>query len=68
MVRPLEALAVEVRASRKNSSPRFASQLVTAARRTAAIKAQYGNTAAEDDLLKRMLRDRLVNKQLSRFA
>jgi proteasome lid subunit RPN8/RPN11 len=66
MMRPLEALAVN------SSKPdeHFAelrSQLVDAARRTAAIKAQYGNTAAEDDLLKRMLRDRLVSKQLNQL-
>ena len=36
-------------------------QVVTALRRTEAIKAQYGNTAAEDDMLKRMLRDRLMS-------
>ena len=38
-------------------------QVVTALRRTEAIKARYGNTSAEDDTLKRMLRDRLTAQQ-----
>ena len=66
MMRPLEAVAA------KSSKPEeqlaeLRSQLVAAARRTEAIRAQYGNTTAEDDLLKRMLRDRLLSKQLNRL-
>jgi proteasome lid subunit RPN8/RPN11 len=35
-------------------------RLVNAARRVSAIKRQYGNTPAEDDLLRRFLRDKLT--------
>ncbi len=35
-------------------------QLAGAARRVSSIKAQYGNTAAEDDLLRRLLRGKLT--------
>ena len=41
--------------------------LLAAVRRTDAIKDQYGNTSAEDDLLKRMLRDRLLKNQSNRL-
>jgi hypothetical protein len=66
MMRPIEALA------NKSSKPEeqlaeLRSQLLAAARRTEAVKAHYGNTAAEDELLKRVLRDRLVNKQSNRL-
>ena len=62
MVRPLEAIGSKTREAGGTArrDPHATGQ--TAARRTAAIKAQYGNTSAEDDLLKRMLRDRLVNR------
>jgi proteasome lid subunit RPN8/RPN11 len=66
MLRPLEALAAKS-GKPEEQLAELRSQLVAAARRTAAVKAQYGNTAAEDDLLKRMIRDRLVNKQLNRL-
>jgi len=64
MVRPLEALGSK---PEKPEEPlaEIRSQLVRAARRTAAIKAHYGNTSAEDDLLKRMIRDRLAKQERS---
>ncbi len=64
MVRPLEALGSQ---PEKPEEPlaEIRSQLVRAARRTAAIKAHYGNTSAEDDLLKRMIRDRLAKQERS---
>jgi proteasome lid subunit RPN8/RPN11 len=65
MMRPLEALGSNS-GKQEERLAELRATLVTAARRTDAIKAQYANTAAEDDLLKRMLRDRLVNKQPNR--
>jgi proteasome lid subunit RPN8/RPN11 len=66
MMRPIEALASNS-SKPEEQLAELRSRLVAAARRTEAVKAQYGNTAAEDDLLKRMLRDRVVKNQLNRL-
>jgi proteasome lid subunit RPN8/RPN11 len=65
MLRPLEVLGSNS-GKPEEQLAELRAQLVTAARRAAAIKAQYANTSAEDDLLKRMLRDRLASKQPNR--
>jgi proteasome lid subunit RPN8/RPN11 len=64
MVRPIEALRSK---PDKPEEPlaEIRTQLISAARRTVAIKAQYGNTPAEDNLLRRMLRDRLMKQSRS---
>ena len=59
MVRPLEALGSKTEKPEEHLAE-IRTQVVTALRRTEAIKARYGNTSAEDDMLKRMLRDRLM--------
>ncbi len=59
LVRPLEA----VRSSGGKADESLAevgAQLASAARRIMTIKAQYGNTPAEDDMLRRLLRDKLT--------
>jgi len=59
IVRPLEA--IQSKAGKPDESfAEIRAQLVDAARRTAAIKARYGNTAAEDDLLRRIVRDNIA--------
>ena len=59
VARPLEAvLFAEEKA--KGSLDDVRTQLASAARRVSIIKAQYGNTPAEDDLLRRLLRDKLT--------
>ncbi len=59
MARSLETLGS--RAEKPDESlVEIRTRLVSAARRTAAINAQYANTADEDNLLRRMLRDRLA--------
>ena len=67
MVRPLEALGSK---PEKPDEPlaEIRAQLLIAARRTAAIKARYANTSAEDNLLRHMLRDRLTKQSRSDFA
>ncbi len=62
MVRPLEALGSKTDKPEEQLAE-IRAQVMTALRRTEAIKARYGNTAAEDDMLKRMLRDRLMAQQ-----
>jgi proteasome lid subunit RPN8/RPN11 len=64
MVRPLEALGAKTDKPEEQLAE-IRAQLVTAVRRTAAIKAQYGNTAAEEDLLKRIV---LRKQQQARSA
>lgn len=66
MVRPLETFGAKPDKPEEQLAE-IRSQLLSAARRTAAIKAQFGNTPAEDDLLKRMLRNRLETNQQSRL-
>jgi proteasome lid subunit RPN8/RPN11 len=62
MVRPLEALGSKTEKPEEQLAE-IRVQVMTALRRTEAIKARYGNTSAEDDMLKRMLRDRLMAQQ-----
>ena len=62
MVRPIEALGSKT-GKPEEQLAEIRTQVVTALRRTEAIKARYGNTPAEDDTLKRMLRDRLTAQQ-----
>jgi proteasome lid subunit RPN8/RPN11 len=59
MVRPLEALSSKTEKPEEQLAE-IRAQVMTALRRTEAIKARYGNTSAEDDMLKRMLRDHLT--------
>ena len=59
VARPLEAvLAGEDKA--KGSLADVRTQLASASRRVRTIKAQFGNTPAEDDLIRRLLRDKLT--------
>ncbi len=59
IVRPLEA--IQSQAGKPDESfAEIRAQLKSAARRTADIKARYGNTAADDDMLRRILRDNLA--------
>ncbi len=62
MVRPLEALGAKTDKPEEQLAE-IRVQVMTALRRTEAIKARYGNTSAEDDLLKRMLRDQVMAQQ-----
>ena len=67
MVRPLEALGSKP----ENPAEPLAEireQLLIAARRTAAIKAQYANTSTEDNLLRHMIRNRLLKQARSTSA
>jgi proteasome lid subunit RPN8/RPN11 len=59
MLGPLESIQSQ---GEKASEPvaEIRAKLAVAARRTAAIKARYGNTQAEDDLLRRFFRDKLT--------
>jgi hypothetical protein len=62
----LAAIAGGLEAARSPSEPadsqlpEVRDQLATAARRLGAIKSRYGNPPAEDDLLRRLLRDNLA--------
>jgi len=58
-VRPLEAIQSKA-GKPEESLAEIRAQLMTAARRTADIKARYGNTAADDDMLRRVLRDNIA--------
>jgi proteasome lid subunit RPN8/RPN11 len=65
IARPLEALSSKTEKPEEQLAE-IRTQVVTALRRTEAIKARYGNTSAEDEMLKRMLRDRLMAQQRNR--
>jgi proteasome lid subunit RPN8/RPN11 len=64
-VGPLDALGAKI-GKPEEQLAEIRAQLVSALRRTAAIKARYGNTSVEDDFLKRIvLRERLAKQQQS---
>ena len=54
--------------SRTTARPRSHDRLAVAAQRVSAIKDQYGNTPAEDELLRRFLRDKLTEPAPTRSA
>ena len=63
------ARGAQVQSSERTAhSPKSALNLLSAARRVSSIKAQYGNTAAEDDLLRRLLRDKLTGPVQTRVS
>jgi proteasome lid subunit RPN8/RPN11 len=65
LARPLEA--VQSGEKKENSSlADVRAQLAGAARRVSMIKAQYGNTPAEDELLRQLLRDKLTGMAQTR--
>jgi len=59
IVRPLEAIQSKA-GKPEESFAEIRVQLMSAARRTAEIKARYGNTAADDDMLRRILRENIA--------